>query len=45
MQVIISSRDGLIGENLAMLQAVYSRSAASVTEHLERVRSKGSDNF
>ena len=45
MQIIIPSRDGLTGENLAMLQAVYSRSAASVTEHLERVRSKGSDNF
>lgn len=45
MKILTAPTDELTGENLAMLQAVYSRSAASVTEHLERVRTKGSDNF
>ena len=32
-------------ETTAMLQALYSRSSASVTEHIDRVRAKGSAGF
>lgn len=32
-------------EDIAMMQALYSRSAASVTEHLAKVRSSGSGKF
>jgi thymidylate synthase ThyX len=32
-------------EDIAMMQALYSRSAASVTEHLEKVRAAGSGKF
>lgn len=32
-------------ETSAMLQALYSRSPSSVTEHVEKVREKGSDKF
>jgi len=32
-------------EDLAMLQALYSRSPQSVDDHLERVRSVGSGKF
>ncbi len=42
-QIIIE--DNLNPEDNAMLQALYSRSAASVTEHLEKVRKSGSGKF
>lgn len=32
-------------QDIAMMQALYSRSAASVTEHLEKVKSTGSGKF
>lgn len=32
-------------EDIAMMQALYSRSAASVTEHLEKVKASGSGKF
>lgn len=37
--------DNLPPETLAMLQALYSRSPKSVTEHLEKVKETGSDKF
>jgi thymidylate synthase ThyX len=37
--------DDLNPEDLAMLQALYSRSAASVEEHLEKVKKTGSGKF
>ena len=37
--------DGLHPEDLAMLQALYSRSAESVTTHLAKVRETGSGKF
>lgn len=37
--------DDLSPEDTAMLQALYSRSPASVTRHLDRVDSRGSANF
>ncbi len=37
--------DDLPPESLAMLQALYSRSAASVTEHLQKVEQTGAANF
>lgn len=45
MKILSAPTDELTGENIAMLQAVYSRSADSVVDHLEKVRTKGSDNF
>ncbi len=41
----IHIHDDIPPEDLAMLQALYSRSPASVTEHLEKVQAKGSGNF
>ncbi|HEX8232299.1 MAG TPA: FAD-dependent thymidylate synthase [Caulobacteraceae bacterium] len=43
MRVLI--HDDLPPEASAMLQALYSRSAESVTTHLEKVRERGPDNF
>src|SRR3954470_22058500 len=37
--------DDVPPEDLAMLQALYSRSPASVTTHLDKVRSSGSSKF
>ena len=37
--------DSLTPEDSAMLQALYSRSAASVTSHLDKVRESGSGKF
>lgn len=37
--------DDLHPEDIAMLQALYSRSPASVTEHIEKVKSSGSGAF
>lgn len=37
--------DDLNPEDVAMLQALYSRSSASVDDHLEKVRRAGSGNF
>lgn len=37
--------DELPPEDVAMLQALYSRSGASVTEHMEKVRQTGSGRF
>src|SRR3990172_7428114 len=37
--------DDLSPEDLAMLQALYSRSAASVMDHLEKVKATGSGKF
>jgi len=42
-QIIIE--DSCNPEDNAMLQALYSRSAASVTEHLEKVKKSGSGKF
>ena len=42
-QIIIE--DNLNPEDNAMLQALYSRSAASVTDHLEKVKKSGSGKF
>lgn len=42
-QIIIE--DSCAPEDNAMLQALYSRSAASVTEHLEKVKKSGSGKF
>ncbi len=42
-QIIID--DSCNPEDNAMLQALYSRSAASVTEHLEKVKKSGSGKF
>lgn len=43
MKIVI--KDGQHPEDLAMLQALYSRSPASVDEHDERVAAAGSGNF
>ena len=37
--------DDLHPEDAAMLQALYSRSPASVEEHLEKVKAAGSGEF
>lgn len=37
--------DNLSPETIAMLQALYSRSASSVEEHLKKVEKTGSDKF
>jgi len=42
---LIVVEDSCTPEDNAMLQALYSRSAASVTEHLEKVRKAGSGKF
>lgn len=44
-QQAIHVYDDIPPEDLAMLQALYSRSPASVTDHLEKVQAKGSGNF
>lgn len=43
--VVLDGRDVPNPEDLAMLQALYSRSPNSVTEHLEKVRTAGSSRF
>jgi thymidylate synthase ThyX len=43
--VVIDGQEVPNPEDVAMLQALYSRSAASVTEHLEKVRKSGSARF
>jgi hypothetical protein len=42
---VVDGRELPHPEDVAMLQALYSRSAASVEEHLERVRKGGSSRF
>lgn len=42
---LIIIEDSCSPEDNAMLQALYSRSAASVTEHLEKVKKSGSGKF
>lgn len=41
----ISIYDEFSPEDIAMMQALYSRSAASVTEHVEKVKQTGSGKF
>lgn len=43
--VVLDGTDVAHPEDLAMLQALYSRSPRSVVEHLEKVRKVGSGQF
>lgn len=45
IRVVDTKESGLTSESIATLQALYSRSNASVDEHLEKVRAEGSDKF